>query len=78
MIYVKNLPAWERLMRLAAGVAVGVAGLRVGGGFYKEAGLFLLGGGLALTAVLGFCPACVLAGRRLKRRAEPPSPTTGR
>jgi hypothetical protein len=67
MVYVKNLPMWERSLRIGAGIAVaayGAFGMCGTGGWAVVA----LGAGAALTGVLGFCPACALAGRRLKHR----------
>lgn len=69
MIYVKNLPLWERTLRIGIGAAVAAyAALGVGGvlGWAIAAG----GIGAALTGIFGFCPACALAGRRLKQRAR--------
>ncbi|MHB8388314.1 MAG: YgaP family membrane protein [Acidobacteriaceae bacterium] len=77
MVYVKNLPVWERIVRLGVAAAVAAYGLiELGGrwGWVAVAG----GAGLALTAVFGFCPACALAGRRLAKRGQngsmPPHP----
>ena len=67
MFYVKNLPMWERSLRIGGGAAAAVYGLlNIGGalGWVIVAG----GVGAALTGVLGFCPACALAGRRLAKR----------
>ncbi len=69
MIYVKNLPLWERLLRIGLGMAAAV---------YAAPNLdstldwaIAAGGvGAALTGIFGFCPACALAGRRLKQRAR--------
>jgi hypothetical protein len=69
MIYIKNLPLWERSLRIAAGsIAAAYALLSVGGvmGWVILAG----GGGTALTGIFGFCPACALAGRRLEKRLQ--------
>ncbi len=69
MIYVKNLPLWERSLRIGAGsIAAAYALLSVGGvmGWVILAG----GAGTALTGVFGFCPACALAGRRLEKRLQ--------
>jgi hypothetical protein len=67
MPYLKrNLPAWERALRLAAGALLALAAWRLlPAGTLTAAGF---GGAalLAATAVAGFCPACALAGRRLK------------
>jgi hypothetical protein len=66
MFYLKrNLPNWERGLRIAMGIAVG--GAVVGGLF--SAGLvtwlaIATAGTLVLTALVGFCPACAMVGRR--------------
>lgn len=69
MPYVKNLPLWERSLRIGAGtVAAAYALLGVGG---VMGWVILAGGvGLALTGIFGFCPACALAGRRLEKRLQ--------
>ncbi len=70
MIYVKNLPLWERSLRIGAGtIAAAYAYLGVGG----VLGWVILasGVGAALTGIFGFCPACALAGRRLEKRHQP-------
>ena len=69
MVYVKNLPLWERFARLAAGLAMIACGVH----FYdKSAGWAFLSVGAAtlVTALVGFCPGCALAGRRLAARAR--------
>lgn len=69
MIYVKNLPLWERILRLGAGAAAAAYIFIDIGGLWGWAAL--AGGiGLALTGIFGFCPACALAGRRLAKRAR--------
>lgn len=66
MFFLKhNLPSWERGIRSASGVAIGVA---VFNGLF-DTGLisYLAGAGaatLVLTAFVGFCPACAMFGRR--------------
>ena len=65
MLYLKrNLPMWERGGRLALAailVAVALSG-------WPSAGLAWLAWAtaatLGLSAAIGFCPACALAGRR--------------
>ncbi len=67
MFFQKNLPLWERLLRVCLGLLV--AGL----GFLAapDAGMtwvaYASGALLAVTGFFGFCPMCALAGRRLKR-----------
>ncbi|MBC3920578.1 DUF2892 domain-containing protein [Undibacterium sp. CY18W] len=64
MLYMKNLPSWERLLRIVAGLAClvftamnwGIAGLSVLAG--------ISGAMAALTGLIGFCPMCALLGRK--------------
>lgn len=67
MFYVKNVPAFERILRLSLGAATiflgfwidkgpMVTGMVVGSGFIA-----------ALTGLIGFCPMCALVGRKLDK-----------
>ena len=67
MFYVKNLPAWERIVRILAGAfMLGCSYVWMS----KSAPLayLFLGSGVVtvLTGFFGFCPMCALTGRRLK------------
>jgi hypothetical protein len=66
----RNLPAWERLLRLAAGLLLGAASVwAMPDGVLRWAAL-AAALTLAGTALVGFCPACALIGRSpLKERA---------
>lgn len=65
MSFKRNIPGWERVVRAALGGGLlaivsivpltGLAGWAVGLG----------GAGMVLSSLMGFCPACALAGRRL-------------
>jgi hypothetical protein len=60
----RNLPVWERFMRVAAGAVV--AWLLLSGqlhGMMYWAGI-ATAATLVLTAFVGFCPACAMIGRR--------------
>lgn len=66
MIYLKrNLPLWERTARTVAGLVIGAAAF---GGFVSAGIVTYLAiataASLALTALVGFCPACATLGRR--------------
>jgi Protein of unknown function (DUF2892) len=66
MFYAKNLPGWERTVRVVAGItmiACGLFGLKG-----TSIGYLLAVSGVvtALTGFVGFCPMCALAGRSLK------------
>lgn len=65
MWYVKNLPAWERTLRVAAGLAIAAGGLLAWPGQTPGIGLAVCGASAALTGFIGFCPMCALAGRKL-------------
>ncbi len=64
MIYRKNVGGKEQLVRIAAGAAmvacglIGLAGNPVG---YLIAAVGVVTG---LTGIVGYCPACAMAGRK--------------
>ncbi len=65
MFYRKNLPLWERGVRLAGAALMGLcaiqfAGTPVGWAFGIMGALF------AVTSIAGFCPLCAIAGRKLR------------
>lgn len=67
MFYLKrNLPAWERALRAAGAIALLAAawlsGIPAGSALFW---LLIAGAAtLAITGVLGFCPACAMLGRK--------------
>jgi hypothetical protein len=67
MFYSKNLPVWERLLRMGAAIVLGVFALTVIHGIWVWL-LLAVAGILVFTGLVGFCPACALAGRRLAKR----------
>ena len=68
MWYVKNLPVWERGLRLLAALLMTSCAWHYG---FNPVGIaFGIAGAVgALTAVVGFCPMCAMAGRRLRKPA---------
>ncbi len=70
MLYQKNLPTWERVLRVVAAAAmiacglIGLQGLAVGW-LVAASGVFV-----GLTGFVGFCPAYAMVGRKLDRRAR--------
>jgi hypothetical protein len=62
MLYVKNVPGWERVLRVAVGAAA-VSVTTLGGWAGWLAGASAAG--LVMSGLFGFCPACALVGRRL-------------
>lgn len=67
MFFQKNLPLWERALRVCLGVVVAALAFTmapspmIGWLAYGSAGV------LACTGFIGFCPMCAVAGRRLRR-----------
>ena len=65
MIFWKNLPGWERTMRVVLGavlIGYGLVGLPAGPLGYEIAA----GGVIAIfTGFSGFCPMCAMVGRKL-------------
>ncbi|MCV2360093.1 DUF2892 domain-containing protein [Paucibacter sp. TC2R-5] len=60
----RNLPTWERALRIAMGVAITAAilgGLTTGIVTYLA---IATAATMVLTAFVGFCPACAMVGRR--------------
>jgi hypothetical protein len=69
MFYKRNLPFWERVARFVGATLLGLCALRFGA---TPAGLAfgIFGVMAAVTALIGFCPMCAIAGRRLRARSE--------
>lgn len=67
MFYVKNIPNWERVLRIVMGlIGLGYAAMNWGGsGLSIGAGL--MGAMLAMTGLIGFCPMCAMVGRKLDK-----------
>jgi hypothetical protein len=66
MIYQKNLPVWERAIRVMMGlglIAGGLLGLHGGAAGYS---LVAMGGMVMVTGFIGFCPACAMVGRKMR------------
>lgn len=67
MFYLKrNLPAWERLFRLAAAVLLAIGAAVWMPSHWPAWVGWASAAGMGATALLGFCPACALVGRRLR------------
>jgi len=65
MFYVKNVPIWERIVRVIAGVvALGFAVMNWGSSS-MAVGVGIIGAVLAMTGLVGFCPMCAMVGRKL-------------
>ena len=67
MFYVKNVPGWERALRVVIGMmALAFLWMNWGGSSMAVAA-GVMGVMLAMTGLLGFCPMCAMVGRRLDK-----------
>ncbi|WP_420996822.1 YgaP family membrane protein [Cupriavidus sp. 30B13] len=73
MFYVKNVPGWERVVRVIAGLVVAGFALFSPGGVAGIA-IAVAAAGIVVSGLVGFCPACALAGRKLARQAAQARP----
>ncbi|MES2106877.1 MAG: DUF2892 domain-containing protein [Pseudomonadota bacterium] len=66
MFYAKNLPNWERILRLIVSLAV-IAWAAIG--LSGIVGWVVIAGaaGITLSGLFGFCPMCAMVGRRLDK-----------
>ena len=71
MIYAKNVPGVERIIRVLAGLALVAAGLIGMKGMPLGYLLTASGAVAVLTGFVGFCPMCALAGRRIQQNLKP-------
>jgi hypothetical protein len=66
MFYVKNVPTWERMLRVVAGLAVVAWSLSALAGLWGTVAA-LSAAGIVLSGLFGFCPACAMVGRKLDK-----------
>jgi len=66
-LYVKNVPGWERAVRILVALAVAAGGAAAVAAPWNWV-LVAASIGLGLSGVFGFCPACAMVGRRLQQR----------
>jgi glucose-6-phosphate-specific signal transduction histidine kinase len=67
MFYAKNVPSWERVVRIAMGlIALAYAVMSWGSPLAMGAGV--MGAMLSMTGLVGFCPMCAMVGRKLDQR----------
>jgi uncharacterized membrane protein len=64
MFYTKNVPGWERLVRILMGVAGLAFAAANWSGSAPAMGIGIMAAMLAVTGLVGFCPMCALFGRR--------------
>lgn len=68
MFYAKNVPAWERIARIIAGLAALAFAATQWGTSAVAVAAGIAGAGLAVSGLVGFCPMCAMVGRKLDKR----------
>jgi hypothetical protein len=69
MFYVKNVPGWERVVRIALGAAGAVLSIAFLSGIWGVIGA-LTAATITVSGLVGFCPACAMVGRRLAKQQK--------
>jgi len=69
MLYVKNVPALERIVRIILGVAGAALSILFLKGVVGIVGA-LAAAGVTISGLVGFCPACAMVGRRLAKQQK--------
>jgi hypothetical protein len=68
VFFIKNLPNWERVLRIV--LALAVVGVAFATLAFPWNWIVAAGGlGFGFSGVVGFCPMCAVFGRRLLKRA---------
>ncbi|QDD65436.1 DUF2892 domain-containing protein [Herbaspirillum seropedicae] len=70
MIFRKNLPQWERAVRLLLGVITVTATFWLSLSATLHWAIASVGALLACSGFIGFCPMCALVGRRRKSHED--------
>ena len=65
IFYTKNVPDWERVLRLGLGMAALAFAVMNWHTSPLAVGAGVVGAMLALSGLIGFCPACAMVGRKL-------------
>jgi hypothetical protein len=69
MFYVKNVPTWERVLRVVVGLIAVYAGFALLGGLWGTV-VAISAAGIVASGLVGFCPMCAMVGRRLDKAAK--------
>lgn len=65
MFYQKNLPLWERVLRVLAGILVIAVTLSLPLAGWLRTLIIVSAAAFLFFGFIGFCPACALVGRKL-------------
>lgn len=68
MFYVKNVPNWERVLRIILGIMALVFPVMSWGKSDLAVAAGVMSAILSMTGLMGFCPMCAMVGRKLDKR----------
>ena len=68
MFYTKNVPSWERLLRVMMAAGLGGYALFGDASHGLQIVLWLAAVMMLMTGFIGFCPMCAMVGRKLAKR----------
>ena len=70
MMYRKNLPQWERWVRVVLGIALIAYGLLAAPSLPVTALALVSATMVLVTGFIGYCPACAVAGRKILQHKD--------
>ena len=65
MFYIKNVPVWERILRVALGVALTLYVIIAGPAMLISIIALSTAVFVVVTGFVGWCPMCALVGRKI-------------
>lgn len=69
MCYVKNVPGWERVVRIVLGAVGAALSILLLKGIVGIVGAVVVAG-VTMSGLVGFRPACAMVGRRLAKQQK--------
>ncbi len=67
MFYVKNVPTWERVIRVVLSIFAFYFAYQNWGQSSIAVAVGVIGAIMAMSGLMGYCPMCAMVGRKLKK-----------
>ena len=67
MFYVKNVPTWERVLRVLVSIFAFYFAYQNWGQSNLAVALGFVGAIMAMSGLMGYCPMCAMVGRKLDK-----------
>ena len=67
MFYVKNVPTWERVLRVLVSIFAFYFAYQNWGQSNLAVAVGVVGAIMAMSGLMGYCPMCAMAGRKLDK-----------